>query len=126
MAPARPAPMTWVGVEAPPDDDEELALVEEAVVATRVVPAAVLVAAAVVVELRNSPVDVRLLPLNPVERGIGVLVMSSPAVSRYVWISGERLENQDGVPVANSEEISEAAAAGLVRASAWIDEGRAE
>jgi hypothetical protein len=32
--------------------------------------------------------------------------------------------NQVGVPVSNSEEISEAAAAGLVRATAWREDGR--
>ena len=33
--------------------------------------------------------------------------------------------NQVGVPVANSEEMMEAAPAGLVMATAWIEDGRA-
>jgi len=63
-APARPAPMIWVGVEAPPVDEEEAAVPDAAVVlAAPDEAAALLVAAAleVIVEFKNLPVAVELL-----------------------------------------------------------------
>lgn len=71
------------------------------------------------------PVAVMLLPLKPVERATRAVVVA-PWPSRYVWISGDNSLNQVGVAVANSAEIAEAAAPGLVRASAWRDDGRTE
>jgi hypothetical protein len=47
------------------------------------------------------------------------------AVRKYVCTSEGSFVNHVGVPVANSEEISDAAAARFVRATAWSEVGRA-
>jgi len=75
-APARPAPMIWVGAEAPPWDVEEVAVPFAAELAAPDVAAALLVAAAVelMVEFRNLPVgkeELDKLPPVPVNPAVG-------------------------------------------------------
>ena len=118
-APASPAPIIPVGMEAPPVEEEE-ALEAPAeppalVTAADVVRAPVVTAAVV---LEYLPVAFA-PPPDPVVRAIVVgmdVAAAPPAVRKYVWTSEGSSENQLGVPVANSAETSEATAAGLVAA----------
>jgi len=123
-APAIPAPTSPVGREAPPVEELDLAeVVAAAVVAAALVRVVLPELVAVVVELPNLTEEVVPLEYPVVKAAVGTA--AAAAVMKYVWTSAGSLVNQVGVPVANSEEMMEAAPTGSVRATFWIEDGRA-